>query len=541
MPYLYSSETPDAFIAMGTDGKQVTIAKAGLSPQAQDATRAKLQAETVQPAAPANSGGAGQGLEGGTAAPVDAGVPMPTQQVGTATNTSDAGVPAPSPAPPPPAPEGGTPASAPPLRGTAGPPPPASPTTTVSAPQPAAPTPSAPPVKGAETAVPKAQTGGIEREMRNAFALQQKAANEAMIAGQAKANEEAAYKAEAFKQQVSLDAQNKEITGNYERERQQQMQTLQNLVSKLSAPDEQINANRWWDSRSTGQKVAASIGMALGAFGGGTNKAADIINHEIDQDIALQKDALDRKDRKLGAAVTAQSNMLGLMRDNFKDDILANSAAKAALLEQVKSKVDYLASKYQTPELQAKADEFKGKLQEQQAQAIGAFQQRSEELGLKRAELDVRMLEAGAKLDKAGAGKQLPAAEAKDLGNAEFASHALDGLWAKWKTMTGPASFVTKHLPGTSATYYTDAKKDAATIIGTYLKGRAPTGSDIERYEAMMPDASDGEERAMLKKRSLSALIKERSDSQKKAYGNAGYDVSKFTAPTISSFRPDGG
>lgn len=392
-------------------------------------------------------------------------------------------------------------------------------------------------------AAPQApQMGGEERALRNAYALEQKAIDEAKVAGQAKAAEEMAYRDETFKQQVALDAQQKEVTGQYDRYRQEQMDKLQGLVAKLSAPDEQIDPNRWWNSRTASQKVMASIGMALGAFGGGTNRAADIINHEIDQDVALQKDAIDRKDRKLGAAITAQSNLFQLMRDNFKDDISATAAAKVALAEQVKSKIDYLTAKYSSPEKQAEADKLKAQLSAQQAKDLGTLNQRTETLGLERAKLDLEALKTFGTLQKGTEAKQLPTTEAAKLGGADGAIKSLDALSKTWDDKSSSwYSGGSQYVGGTDAKEYNVAKAPTAQMVGLYLEDGKLTGEDYPKYMEMMPNAGDSPKIKNFKIQTVKNLIRIKRETGVNAFKAAGYDVSKLEQAAPSSFRPDGG
>lgn len=71
------------------------------------------------------------------------------------------------------------------------------------------------------------------------------------------------------------------------------------LMAKINAAAaEQIDPDRWWNSKSTGGKILAGIGMVLGGAGGGLqgtgrNPALEVMNKAIDDDMAAQRHHID--------------------------------------------------------------------------------------------------------------------------------------------------------------------------------------------------------------------------------------------------------
>lgn len=73
-------------------------------------------------------------------------------------------------------------------------------------------------------------------------------------------------------------------------------QRQKKLEEQIAAEDmemKKIDPNRFWNSKTTGQKIMAGIGMVLAGMGagaaGGRNTALDIIQGQIDDDIRAQK------------------------------------------------------------------------------------------------------------------------------------------------------------------------------------------------------------------------------------------------------------
>jgi hypothetical protein len=244
------------------------------------------------------------------------------------------------------------------------PPPPAgmSHTNGVEDPMPAAPAPAAPngapelptaipvrePAAGpiAIGAPPHASTGG--KELRSVEAAQQDVVRQQIEAQ--KAAEQAATAA-AQKRQAELEAFRSETQAAQQRE-QEAMQGLVDRVDKaqqaLAKPEAQIDRDRWWNSRSTGQKISSWIGMALGAIGAGfqgfggvqnpTNQAVDAINQHVKQDIELQirnqESSRDAKKAQLSGAMTAMQIARNTMSDSQAQRLFAHSLGMDAAASQ---------------------------------------------------------------------------------------------------------------------------------------------------------------------------------------------------------------
>jgi hypothetical protein len=213
---------------------------------------------------------------------------------------------------------------------------------------------------------------GIE----HGYQMRQDATKEGAEAGAQLANETAAVlqksqeNAEKMETQRLANEQNRQA--QYEKELGVHRQISDQLLNSKEDPD------RWWNSRSTGQKVMAGIGMILGGIGGGMtgsnkNAAMDVINKAIDDDINAQKGERD----KLSKVAGIHQNLMDVMRSKFSDERQAEAAARATALERVQMQVQQLAAKYKAPEIQAQAKALGGELESQRNATMMQFEQAS--------------------------------------------------------------------------------------------------------------------------------------------------------------------
>jgi len=121
---------------------------------------------------------------------------------------------------------------------------------------------------------------------------------------------------------------------------------LQDLQDNLLSS--KMDPGRFWNDRTTGQKIAIAIGIALSSFGsimsGGKqpNYALDIIDKAIDRDLDAQKADIDR----LGMKINVQQNLIAQTRAVTQDAQAEYSAAKAMAFDQVSAQLDVAALRY---------------------------------------------------------------------------------------------------------------------------------------------------------------------------------------------------
>lgn len=193
--------------------------------------------------------------------------------------------------------------------------------------------------------------GGMEQQKQG---IQQEAKAQGAL-GQQQAD--VLQKAETSQNALMADYQNK--VSHYQQ---------QNEALTKAYQDGTIDPQRKWHSMSTGQRVAAVIGIALGgisqAFIGGQNPALQMLNRAVDQDIEQQR-------TDLGKVPT-------LLEANYKQMGNLNDATKMTWLQKqdlVKSEIEQAAAKSQDPIQKARAQAAIGQLTQQQAPVLAQLAQ----------------------------------------------------------------------------------------------------------------------------------------------------------------------
>jgi hypothetical protein len=138
----------------------------------------------------------------------------------------------------------------------------------------------------------------------------------------------------------------------------------------------QFDANRFYKRMSTGQSVAAGVGIALGAlaqgFGQKSNAALDILDKQVDKDLQQQQMEYSKLKDKTAAA----NSGYGMMRQMGLDDKEASLKFKEMAVNNLQSKLEAGLTKQFGPEVAAqKASEAvanqRAKLEEQKVVAQG--------------------------------------------------------------------------------------------------------------------------------------------------------------------------
>ncbi len=135
--------------------------------------------------------------------------------------------------------------------------------------------------------------------------------------------------------------------GDYQAETQRQIDDVRSKV---------INPNRAYSD--TGSAVASVIGGLMGGIYQGINHLSnnpfiDQMNKVIDRDIAAQEKDLQTKKEAIGE----RKNLLGEMRATYKDEALAKIQARNLYYEGAKEQLMAEASQYDSPAIQARADQ----------------------------------------------------------------------------------------------------------------------------------------------------------------------------------------
>lgn len=183
---------------------------------------------------------------------------------------------------------------------------------------------------------------------------------------------QAAEASKAYDQQIANLAEERKLRSQ---EHQKNLETAQRELEKMH----EVNPNRYWENKSTGAKISASIGLFLGAIGGALtgdnqNPALTIIQGAIDKDIEAQRDAYQRLKGKVADKQSAYS----LAMNELGNEQAAILAAKASGLQVAELQLKSIASRAQSEEVKAKAKIGLGGIAEEKAKIGLALQQQIE-------------------------------------------------------------------------------------------------------------------------------------------------------------------
>ena len=147
------------------------------------------------------------------------------------------------------------------------------------------------------------------------------------------------------------------------------MPTQQEILQKYNDADQamtkayqeqKIDPDRYWSDKSTGQKIAAGIGMLLGGFGsvaGQGNMAADMIQKSIDRDIDAQKNDQSKT-----------MNLWKMNREKMSNDMQASLATQNQLYNGLKYKIEAAAARFKGPLAQQNAQIALAQINQKQAE-----------------------------------------------------------------------------------------------------------------------------------------------------------------------------
>lgn len=204
-------------------------------------------------------------------------------------------------------------------------------------------------------------------EVNSAYGMQAQGALGAAEA-QAKGLEQQAQVYEDLgKKQLEVEKEMKQLRDSRNLEADKRLKEIEDLSIQVNKETE-INPNRYWQNLSTGNKIAASIGIALGAIGAAMqgsseNQALKIINNAIERDIEAQKNSVVSARNKLGDA----KNLYQLMLQKFGDEETALLATKATHLGQAENQVKAMMAKTQSQAARAQGKILVGQIKEEQA------------------------------------------------------------------------------------------------------------------------------------------------------------------------------
>jgi hypothetical protein len=178
---------------------------------------------------------------------------------------------------------------------------------------------------------------------------------------------EAANLASAAEVQAEVDRNAREQLERLNNKVQEIGETAINLNSRLQ--ELKVDPNRFWNSRSTGQKALLILGAGMTSFGGGDGFGQ--VMSLVDRDIKLQQDEFDR----MGGQV---KNMVSIMSQLYGPGEKAVLMSRSWALENLKTQLEARMAATRSPQIRAQGVQAIAQIQAQQAE----FMQRTAQLSL---------------------------------------------------------------------------------------------------------------------------------------------------------------
>ena len=122
-------------------------------------------------------------------------------------------------------------------------------------------------------------------------------------------------------------------------------------LQKMHNMKSHIDPNHWWNSKSTGSKIASSIGMFLMGLGGGSRIAMDHMHKAIDADIDAQKENISQNWKE----IQAQHGLDESANNRANHELEWKNQFRVASMEVVKQQLAAAAARSQNPMNQANA------------------------------------------------------------------------------------------------------------------------------------------------------------------------------------------
>jgi hypothetical protein len=146
-------------------------------------------------------------------------------------------------------------------------------------------------------------------------------------------------------------------------EREQELQSLQTdfHASVQALSQAAVDPNRFWATRSTGQRTMAMASLILGGFasGGGPNMGLEIINQAIDRDINAQMQSYQLKRDVVAGKQTA----FAMAMQKYQNADAARAMARAAALDVVQAQAAQMGALWKGTEAANRSDQLMAQLQ----------------------------------------------------------------------------------------------------------------------------------------------------------------------------------
>lgn len=319
---------------------------------------------------------------------------------------------------------------------------------------------------------------------------------------------------------------------------------IQRAREEMKNVDVSVDTGRFWATRSTPQKIAGVIGLALGALGAGNdgvNRAAGLINSAIDRDLDAQKAEHEFKLKKGQSGIESATSMYGLRRQQGLDAESALDAARGDMLARAKAQADKAEATAASPLAKNNARMLSAQLSQKENEFNATLRQRAFDNSIKKQQADADTARANA--TGAGAG-HVPATVITELADFKTAQTALSELGNTFKklkldTTSAKASSL---LPdsvgralGTDVSQYNSDALVAMQSVGKIMEGGKLAVGDEAKYKSMLPKPGDDEKVAENKINQAKDFLHSLYDGRVAALKSAGYNIDRPKGATPSA------
>lgn len=180
----------------------------------------------------------------------------------------------------------------------------------------------------------------------------------------------------AYELQADHAMKQQEASEKVAMQRQAQLERLQmdyeDQVQKMGQMH--LDSNRWWASKSTGDKITTGILAFIGGLGAldprgnGRNLAYEAIMRDADQDVEAQKfDAMMQQGQVDGAR-----NTFGMALQRYQNEDAATAATRAAAIDYSLAKLGELQAQWKGADVANAADDLRARLSSERERTIAA-------------------------------------------------------------------------------------------------------------------------------------------------------------------------
>jgi hypothetical protein len=360
-----------------------------------------------------------------------------------------------------------------------------------------------------------ANTGALAKS----YDAQKQAVQQAALVGQQTAAAQASFEDEQSKQMAARQQRNQAMLEKAQDDTGRMINDLQSAMkAEANFDGGKVDQSRWWNSRTTGQKVAAGISAFFSGWGGGHQYVQDAIK----QDVQLQQQAIEGKRSALAKNTANQMGLVQLAFQRTGDLRTSMTWAEGQYNALAAQQAKALAAHAQGPEEKAKAQQLVAQLETTKQEKLQEAALRWQQLSLQKQELGLKVVELGQKQQGGLSYKDLQdqtEGYGKDMQPLVRTTQALETLEkaAGQKDIPGTGMYDSRKpnaLESDDDTRVRQAKEQAAAVVLNILSGSGVSADERERTMksyGVAPNSTEKEFRAGIP--ALRAFFKNQIDA----------------------------